>query len=219
VSEEHKSNSVVEINFGENRVRVEASEEFITEELKSILEWTTQTIEQVEIEEETEEETDSRHERAEQTSLVEVTEESTEEVEDQDEKTEAELENGADELAEIAQSLNVDEEKLSSYFYMDGEGTHIKDPLEIDPKYAFLGYCLIEKERTGDPYRDNRRTKEVLIDREMIDINRWGSTFLYRLRNDDLIKDDPNSDKGRNRPFKITPKGHREFVNWLQKEE
>lgn len=217
MSEEHKSNSVVEINFGENKVRVEASEKFITEELESILKWTTQSIERVDIEEETEEESDYNHERAEQTSLVEVTE--AEEDEGQDEETKTEFEDEIDELTEIAQGLNVDEEKLSRYFYIDGEGTHIKDPLEIDPKYAFLGYCLIEKERTGDPYRNNRRTKEVLIDREMIDINRWGSTFLYRLRNDDLIKDDPNSDKGRNKPFKITPKGHREFVNWLQQEE
>ncbi|MEZ3144030.1 hypothetical protein [Halobaculum sp. MBLA0143] len=121
-----------------------------------------------------------------------------------------------DELREATDTLDVDPVALAEHFYVDDAGTHVDDPLGIDPKYALLGYGPIEKERTGDPYLDNQETKQTLIEDEMLDIDNWGGTLLYGLRQDGLIKNDPTSDKQRNVPFRITPKGGREFVEWLE---
>jgi len=221
-NESENSNSVVEINFGQHRVRVESSEEFISEQLESILSWTTESIEKVEAGSEIES-PEPEEEELTQELLADVRD-NTNEVGHKPGSGESERDKapvntkhtGGEQLGKIAKQLNIDPSALSDHFYLDGEGTHIRDPLDIDPKFAFLGYCLIEKERTGESYRENRATKQALIDREMIDIDSWGSNFLYRLRQEGLIKDNPNSDRKRNRPFKITPKGHREFVNWIE---
>jgi hypothetical protein len=211
------SKSVVEIDMGHNRVRVEASEEFISQELESILQWTsdyTGSVESEPVRDDSEEE-----EGVQQTSLEDLGTEPSEEKALHSHTEEESNEHISDEMEEIARSLNVDPSELSKHFYLDSTGAHIQDPTKIEPKYAFLGYCLIEKERTGESYRDNQETKKTLIDEEMVDIDRWGSTFLYRMRNAGLVKNDPRSDKKRNQPFKVTPKGHREFVSWLEENE
>ena len=219
---EGNSKSVVEIGIGDNKVKIKASEEFISKEIDSILSWTKESINKVGEEQVVGSDSKIADNEAEEKSLEDFKGEEGEENKKQKAKETDENKNDNSDggkISQIADRLGVDSEKLSEMFFISEDNVHIQDPLEIDPKYAFLGYCLIRKHITDDSYRDNKRTKEVLIDREMLDITRWGGTFLYTLRQEGLIKDDPNSDRRRNKPFKITPKGHREFVQWLENQD
>ena len=209
-----EANSEVNIQVGSNRVHIAGSEEFIIDELPKILDWVSQadiTEESVTAEESVNGEEEGNSDgRLDQTTLLPAPEEG---------KPEKATDGAISKIEEIAMSINADPEKLSDHFYTDDDGIGVQDPRHIDPTYALLGYGIIKKELTGDAYLDNTETKKKLIDHEMVDIDRWGPNFLHQLRRKGLIKDDPNTDRKRNKPFKITPKGFDEFINWLENEE
>lgn len=202
--------SEVEIAVGQTNVRIEGSESFIESQLPQILNWANKANTLASTEEEDEDSGGSDDEST-QKHLPTVMEAEGGEV-DQHSSVDPRME-------EVAQKLNVDPSALSSHFYIDDDGVHITNPMAIQPEFALLGYCTIKEEMSGNTYHDNRETKQVLIDQEKIDIERWGSEFLYRLRSEGLIKDDPNTDRSRNKPFKITPKGHQKFINWVTSED
>jgi hypothetical protein len=118
-------------------------------------------------------------------------------------------------LHKVAKRLEVDYQQLTEHFYIDDDGIHVHSPLNIEPKYALLGYCTIKEILSDDIYHDNKETKDKLIDVEKVEIDQWGRELLPNLRSTGLIKDNPNVDQDRNKPFKITPSGRRELVEWL----
>lgn len=138
---------------------------------------------------------------------------SIESEEDADEESDS-----TSKLKDVADRINVPYEALSEYFYMDGDEIHIHDPREIKPKYALIGYCTLKEELHNDTYHDNTDTKKKLIDNEKVNIEDWGGTLLYNLRESGYIKDNPNSQKSRFKPFKITPSGREELVDWLNED-
>jgi hypothetical protein len=204
--------SEVEVTVGQTSVRIEGSESFIERELPAILDWVDSTDGSTEKARGTQEPESESSGVTTQPSLSEAV------SEDQSESSDEEAES---KLAEIARNLNVDPDKLSKHFYIDEDenSIHIQNPMEIEAKYALLGYCDLREHLTGDTYHDNNKTKKKLIDQEKVDIQRWGSSLLYNLRRNGLVKDDPNADRERNKPFKITPKGHEEFVQWVNETE
>jgi antitoxin component of MazEF toxin-antitoxin module len=198
--------SQVELSVGQTSIRIEGTESFIERELPTLLDWV-----------------DTKETEAEQHEQVQ-TEDNTDEADVQSslpvkKGTGAGNESGEakSKLDQVAQQIGADADKLSDHFYIDEseETIHIQNPMDIDSKYALLGYCDIREKLTGETYHDNSKTKKKLIDQEKVDIERWGSSLLYTLRRNGLIKDDPNSDRNRNKPFKITPKGHKKFVKWI----
>lgn len=198
------STSEVEIAVGQTSVRIEGSESFIESQLPRILDWADGASD---LAAPVENESDNSYDGSTQAPLPTV-----EDTED----NEVESQSLADSrMEEVAQKLNVEASALSAHFYIDDDGVHITNPMAIEPEFALLGYCTIREQLTGETYHDNRKTKQTLIDQEKVDIERWGSNFLYRLRNEGLVKDDPNTDRRRNKPFKITPKGHQKFINWV----
>lgn len=204
--------SEVEVTIGQTSVRIEGSESFIERELPTILDWVDSTDGSTEQARGTQESESELSGVTTQPSIDEAV------SEDWSEPSDGEAES---KISEIASDLNVDPDKLSEHFYIDEDekSIHIQNPMGIEPKYALLGYCDIREHLTGETYHDNNKTKKKLIDQEKVDIGRWGSSLLYNLRRNGLIKDDPNADRERNKPFKITPKGHKEFVQWINEAE
>lgn len=209
-------NSVVKVSVGGNEIRIEGTEEFISEQLDFIL----SRIEMASSSKPSQpsehtEDNDEEHIPREQAPL-------NEEFVQEDDSGASEDSEESSPLDRVAEKINVSSSELQEYFYLDeneesSTRIHIQDPMKISGKYALLGYCIIKEDLEDDTYHDNRETKKKLIDEEKVDIDDWGRVFLYNLRNDGLIKDDPQTDKSRNKPFKITPKGYREFVSWLDK--
>jgi len=209
-------NAHVEISVRGAEISVRGSEEFVKEEIDTVADLADDLADLSA--------TERDKESAESSSTDQHVQKDSETDGDSDDSTakppsREPLSNVGEEIQEAADGLNVDPVALGDYFYIDEAGTHVDDPLETDPKYALLGYGLIEKERTGDPYLDNQETKQTLIEQEMLPIESWGGTFLYGLRQDGLIQNDPRSEKKRNVPFRITPEGRREFVEWLSDED
>lgn len=213
----------IDIQIGQSRIHIQGSEEFISEELPDLLDWVENNEADI-LDEEGQRAVDTSSDDAqeggdppsgENLSL----EEALSEDENGTDSSEDKLTHIGGPLAKVADSINVSYDALSKHFYVDDDGVGIQNPRNIEPKYALLGYGVIRKELTGDTYLQNKPTKEKLIDQEMVDISGWGSNLLYSLRRNGLIKDDPNTDKGRNKPFKITPKGFDEFIQWLEEEE
>lgn len=215
--DETTARSEVEIHLGENRIQIGGSEEFVSKELSDILEWVsehqgtlardTSTTDSATTSDEAEPATPP-----DQSTFTETINEGTEDPEvDAEEGIEE-----TDPLEKVADSINVDADKLREKFYIDSDGVGIQDPRSIKPKYALLGYGVIKQELDGVTYLDNTETKKKLIDQERVNIDRWGANFLHHLRRNGLIKDDPNTDRKRNKPFKITPKGFEEFVEWIE---
>lgn len=202
--------SVVELSLGENHLRIEGSEEFIGNQLETVID-----------------RLDLSHQETRASSQVEDSEKTTQEddgVRDRElddfQETESEEDDGAtlasdDRLKKVAEEINADYDKLSQHFYVDDDGPGIHDPRNIEPKYALLGFCVIEKVLNGKNTFGNREMKTRLTDDEMVPIDNWGSQFLYNLRRAGVIKNDPNSDKSRNVPFKLKPQGIHEFVEWV----
>lgn len=211
---EEIENSIVEISVGSNRLKVTGSEKFISEELETILDKVDMTSHSSPIAAESDGGTASLEPESEksgkQSKLFEETETGksgpTEEV------------GGNSELSRVASRINVNISSLKKYFYIDGEEVHIQDPMNIKQKYALLGYCTIKEIVTGEQYHDNAETKRKLIDVEKVNIGDWGGELLYNLRQEGSIKDNPNTEKQRNKPFKITPNGREELVNWLNED-
>lgn len=210
---EESENSVVEISVGQNQLRVEGSEEFISDELSKILDRVDMTAppalpaEADGGEEAVESEVSKPGEQAK--LFDEPAPNQADTGEDSDTDTE---------LSEVANRLNVEPNAISEYFFIDGDEVHIQDPMNIQPRYALLGYCSIKEILTGEQYHDNAATKKKLIDVEKVNISEWGGNLLYSLRQEGLIKDNPHTDKKRNKPFKITPPGREELVKWLNED-
>lgn len=189
-----------ELKVGENEVRLEGSEQFVSDELSNIFDSIDITANY------------SAGPPAESSGTPDGPSAGTPgEVDEEVETDESE----ADGLQKVATRLNVDVESLSEHFYVEGDEVHIQDPMSVDAKFAFLGYCTIREILMGVQYHENNETKQALIDREKVNIGQWGSNFLYNLRRSGLIKDKPHTEKSRNKPFKITPSGREELVDWL----
>lgn len=212
------SNAHVEVSIDGAEVSVRGSEKFVREEIESIADLAADLAEASDAKQDSHDgnQAGSDEHRQLGSHTTKKSDSSKNELPEGEEQKESVVRG---ELTEVAQSLNVDPGALGEHFYVDDEGTHVDDPLEIDPKYALLGYGLIEKERTSEPYLDNQETKKTLIEQEMLDIGDWGGSFVYGLRDDGLIQNDPRSEKKRNVPFRITPKGRKEFVEWLSDDD
>jgi len=202
--------SIVEISIGGNQLRMEGTEEFLSNELSEVLD-------RVDLSASADEQVNGATESQPLDSNPEPegkNEPVSEEIEEEEE-TASESESTDSEIQRVAKRLDVDVEKLSAHFYVDEEEIHIHNPLNIEPKYALLGYCTIKEILTEDIYHDNKATKDKLIDVEKVPIDEWGRNLLPNLRNAGLIKDNTKVDRDRNKPFKITPSGRRELVEWL----
>lgn len=204
------SHSSVEITIGRNNLRIEGSEDFISSELSTILD-RIDLGPQPEIDDK---EGSNKALSTEQEPSGNGASPQEEIDEDSTEKEAADSQ-----LRKVADRINVPYESLSKHFYLDDDTVHIHDPREIESKYALLGYCTIKEELTGDTYHDNTEIKKKLIDDEKVNIEDWGGTLLYSLRKSGYIKDNPNSQKSRFKPFKITPSGREEFVDWLNEDD
>lgn len=181
-------NAEVLVESGNNKVKITGSEDFISENLEEVLGRLTQS--------ETE------------TTTIESTDEKAVDSEEEDSL-----------IKKLSKAQNLNPEKMSNLFYVDEETEeiHIDDPQKIPPKYALAGYCALRETLTGETKVPNSETKNILIDREKMEIDEWGSKFLYTLRKSGWIKD-ASSDKSRNKPFKLTPKGLRNLREWLDED-
>lgn len=203
---------MVEITLGGNKVRIEGTEEFISNELDTILDRISlaDSAEPSTPTEQVNNGDNSENSGADQSVDEDITDFGTSDVES--------LSN-FDPITKVSHQLNIDRDNLENHFYIEGTKSdfniHILDPREIPPKYALLGYCTIKEILSEETYHGNTETKKKLIDQEKVNIKDWGRVFLHNLRKEGYIKDDPNTDKKRNRPFKITPKGRNEFLDWV----
>ncbi|WP_435069637.1 hypothetical protein [Haloplanus sp. C73] len=202
--------SLVEISIGSNQLRMEGTEEFLSDQLSTILD-------RIDLSSQSESKPAGNPETVSETPEPEPETESQSEDKEREpnETEEVSSETGDTELHKVARRLDVDHEKLAEHFYIDDGGIHVHSPLNIEPKYALLGYCTIKEILSDDIYHDNKETKDKLIDVEKVEIDQWGRELLPSLRSVGLIKDNPNVDRDRNKPFKITPSGRRELIEWL----
>ena len=206
--ENEHSKATVDIAIGHNEIHIEGSEKFISDELSTILD-------RIDIGDQV---SNSDHDSASsQSTLSTIAQEADDDdTIQEDAELLSESQTG---LSTVAQKINVSEESLAEHFYLDDGEIHILNPMSIEPKYALLGYCTIKEVLFEESYHDNTQTKKKLIDKEKVKIDSWGSNFLHTLRRAGYIKDDPNSTKSRNKPFKITPSGHEQLVNWLNEDD
>lgn len=203
--------SLVEISIGDNQLRMEGTEDFLSNQLSEVLD-------RLDLSKQFESGAngDSRTATKNQ-DQGEVSQDGSETPTSEDDDG-GPPEDGDSELHKVARRLEVDYEKLAEHFYIDEDGIHVHNPLKIEPKFAALGYCTIKEIVFDEIYHDNKGTKDKLIDIEKVEIDQWGRNFLPDLRSEGLIKDNPNVDRDRNKPFKITPSGRREFVEWLNED-
>lgn len=190
----------IELSVGNNELRMVGSEDFLSNTLDSLLD-------RINLEDPG---VDSDKSKEESSGVGD-------DYSQEDGSSSPESEENSD-LYYVADRLNADPESLDSHFYIQDDEIHIQDPLKIEPKYALLGYCSIREILTEEPYHNNQETKKKLIDQEKVEIDEWGSQFLHNLRRSGLIKDNPNVDQDRNKPFKIMPKGRRELIEWLNED-
>lgn len=210
------ASSVVEITVGANEVRIEGSESFVSDELERILD-------KVDFTDSNESTLSSRHgtgdDRSDKGSTDRGDTGDPRPMGSEPEKQRSFDEYSGYSLSEVAQRINVPEESLYNHFYLDLDdddfSIHIHDPRNIPEQQAFLGYCTIKEILSNQTYHNNTDTKKRLIDGEKVNIDEWGRKFLHNMRKMGYIKDDPNTDKKRNKPFKITPKGRERLVDWL----
>jgi len=216
---EDDEKSTVEIVIGQNRVHIEGTEKFVSDELSTILDRISLAHSE-KPSEPSRQTSDSNNGATDGTpgQQVPLSEEgfTTEEAEMSGDDAEP------DPLKKVAEAINVPVETLRKHFYVEEDNSeldiHVQDPTKISAKYALLGYCTIREVLLGETVHNNKETKKKLIDVEKVDIDAWGRKLLYRLRQKGYIKDDPNTDRSRNKPFKITPQGRKEFVDWLRDE-
>lgn len=202
--------STVELTIGKNNLRIEGTEGFISQQLSTILD-------RIDLGSQPQTSLDEG-DGSEQATFGDVSDNGTSvsEKPNPDNRTPSNID---PQLSQIAERVNVKPESLAEHFYLDGEDIHIQNPRNIEPKYALLGYCTVKEEMTEEPYHDNTETKKKLIDVEKVDIDDWGGVLLHSLRQGGYIKDDPHSQKKLNRPFKITPPGRGEFIDWLNEDD
>lgn len=210
---EEDTNSFVDITVGSNNVRVEGSEDFISQELSTILQ-SLNLDRQQPVESEIEEKGAD-----DDTEQVDLGMESTIDGDSPSSEFDNSRGNINPQLEKVARRINVDPDDLANHFYIQSGEVHIQNPLEIEPKYALLGYCIIREVLDDVTHHDNLETKRKLIDKEKVNIEQWGGVLLHKLRQSGSIKDDPNSTKSQNKPFKITPKGQEKLVDWLNDDD
>ena len=209
MSKDESLSSVV-ISIGQNELRIEGTESFISNELSNILD-------RIDLSSQSQMDTKDAIDKA-----GSMDEEASENGASPSTRSEEDLEEEVDDsspLKKVAERINVPYGALSEHFYLDEDEIHIQDPRNIEPKYALLGYCTIKEELHGKTYHENTETKKKLIDNEKVNIEDWGGTLLYNLREGGYIKDDPNSSKSRFKPFKITPSGREKLVDWLNEDD
>ncbi|MFC7325496.1 hypothetical protein ACFQMF_12995 [Halorubrum rutilum] len=201
MTEEESEKAVIDLAIGRNQIRIEGSESFVSDEMETILD----TI-------------DLR--KGEQNPSSRGTEST--ELQDFDDNSEVDSTNEADtnksELSEIAESLGVELSRLRRHFFIEDGNIHVENPLNIPPRFALLGYCTIENERKNTTTFDNTEMKEKLINGEGVEIDGWGD-FIYNARRRGDIRDDPNTDQSRNKPFRLTRDGRESFLDWLNDNE
>lgn len=194
----------VDLKYGDNHLRIEGPKEFVERQMDTVLE-------QIPL---------KNSSKANGNSQTEAHVPPTQAPLDAEyDSHEEEPESPDDDLKLVADELSVDYEKLSEEFYVDEDGPGVRNPRQIDPEYALLGFCTIQKVLDGQTVFDNLGMKERLMEDEMVPIDRWGSSLLYNLRRKGLLKNDPKSDKSRNQPFKITPDGIAQFAEWIEEKE
>lgn len=206
IMSQEQRQSVVELSIGGNNVHIKGSEDFVSEQLSTVLS-------EVEFNGQAK---DISNPSASKDNINS----SNTEVDSSDESTEEDAEDHS-QLAEVARSIGVEPGELRRYYFVDDKGAlHLENPLNMDPKYAFLGYLTIENERTGKQVFDNTGMKETLVSQEGIDIGdkTWGG-FIRNARRRGDIRDDPDTDQERNKPFRLTRAGREEFVEWLNEDD
>lgn len=195
----------IEMSIGENTILLQGSEDFISSELQTIFD---------NIDFEVVSSSTSPDSSGEESSdgTVEAGGEGT-----------GDSESGTSEshsaISTIADRLSIDSSLISTHFYVEDENIHLHNPYDITHKYALIGYCMLKREITGEDVFEQSITKEKLIEQERVPINDWGGKFMYRLRENGVIKNDPSSNKQKNIPFKITPKAEGQFKEWLVSNE
>ena len=198
------THSTVEIVYGEKEVRISGSENFVSDELSNILNEIDLTSKEYAESKVRKNDSQAGQKSGGRRDSHEPGNNST---------------NEQDPLQQVSGQLNVPAAKLREHFYVEESSSelviHIQYPTKIPEEFALIGYCTIKEVLTGQTYYENKVTKQKLIDEEKVTIDEWGRKFLHKLRKSGLIRDDPNSKKSRNRPFKITPKGREELAEWL----
>jgi hypothetical protein len=197
------------ISMGSDVVEISGSEEFVSNQLTTILD----RLELGSGYESGEEGMEEENRQETMGSFIETQSDNSESTDDND--TSGSQEETT--IEDVANKINVPAENLKEYFYIDDGEIHIQNP-RMEPKYALLGYCTLREEIHGDIYHNNPETKKKLIDVEKVDISDWGGTLLYNLRKSGYVKDDPNTSKSRFKPFKITPQGRRLLEDWLNED-
>ena len=197
------NHSFVELKIGRNEVRLEGTEEFISQELSTILEKIDLVSQQQDNLEGSLESGQSTH--------------SDEDIEVNSSDSDKEPSESEGVLKSVAKKLGVDIDIINDHFYIDNGDIHIANPLDIEPKYALIGYCIMKEYKDDEIYHDNLETKRKIIDSEKVNVERWGD-LLSNLRRSGHIKDDPSYQGERNKPFKVTPKGQKELVEWINED-
>lgn len=201
MSERSSDKAEVNITVGQNKIELVGSEQFISDELSDILE-------KVNIQ--------KGVKNSSEDSEIPTEPDNSESNSSNDELDNSVNKSNSD-LEVVAESLGVDIGKIRQYFYIENDELHIENPLNIEPKYALLGYLSIENERQNKTTFDNLGMKDTLITKEGVDIDSWGD-FIYNSRRRGEIRDDPDSEQSRNKPFRLTRAGREEFIHWINED-
>lgn len=201
-----EGNPQVELRIGGNEVKLQGSEDFISKELETIL----QNVDLSNSNGNTKPQDEEDSSESESRDLDDTEDDNREEDSDTDYHPA---------IVAVADKLSVDPAKISSHFYIEDENIHIHDSYSMPHRHALFGYCMLRTEMTGETIFDNPDTKRKLVEEERVPIDEWGGSFLHSLREENLIKNDPNSDKQRFVPFKIAPRAEQRFRDWLVDED
>lgn len=183
-------NSRINLESGGDKVEIEGSEEFISNQMEQLKEIHPSLFER-----------DSTN-----------TQENQQTIREEDESETSSEETSADNrLQQIAQELDLPYEKLNEEFHLEENKVHIQNPRSIPPKIALLGYCAIKSE-IDENHFENKETKEILENRERVNLDDW-KNILYNGRDSGIIKD--VGDQKQYKPFKIMPKGLDKLSDWL----
>lgn len=200
---DEENHSEIELSIGGNDVHISGSEDFVSEQLSTVLS-------ELEFDDPTTPRPDGAISRSANRESDVDPESKMDEVTDDH--------SGFDKVAE---SLDVGPELLQKYFFISSDGElHLENPLNMEPRYALLGYLTIETERTGKQVFDNGGMKNKLVSEEGIDLgdSTWGD-IVYNARRSGDIRDDPDTTQERNKPFRLTRDGREKFIEWLNEDD
>lgn len=206
MGEQTSGNAAVKIVVGQNEVEIEGSEDFISEELSTVLET-------LDLETQPDGVVSNGHQP--QSGTVEETSNGASHSDAESDTTDSA--DSSSNLEYVASKLDVEVDSLKRYFFVDDGELHIENPLNIPPRFALLGWCTIENERKGKVTFENLSMKDKLVSQEGVEIDGWGD-FVYNARRRGDIRDDPDSDQNRNKPFRLTRDGREAFIEWLEED-